>query len=104
MLFAISAIGDDVVPARLSPWVFRKPNTVSDIIKRMEKDGLVTTSKDKKRKNVVRVSLTKKAKDYYKLASKRESIHRIMSSLSPEETRLLKSSLKKLRDSAISEL
>lgn len=104
MLFAISSMGGDVVPARLSSWVFRKPNTVSDIIKRMEKDGLVTTSKDTKRKNVVRVALTEKAKEYYKLASKRESIHRIMSSLSQEDMLWLKSCLKKLRDSAIREL
>jgi DNA-binding MarR family transcriptional regulator len=104
MLFAITSLGDGVIPAQLSPWVFRKPNTVWEIIKRMEKDGLVTTRKDTERKNLVRVSLTKKGEELYRLASKRKSIHRIMSSLSQEELQLLKSCLKKLRDGAIKEL
>ena len=104
MLFAISYLGDDVVPARLSPLVFRKPNTVSDIIKRMEKEGLVSTKKDTKRKNVIRVSLTKKGKQLFKLALKRESIHGIMGSLSPAEKKQLKSGLKKLRDNAFREM
>ncbi|MFC1905573.1 MarR family winged helix-turn-helix transcriptional regulator [Chloroflexota bacterium] len=104
MLFAIVSFGEGVIPARLSPWVFRKPNTVSEIIKRMEKDGLVTTSKDLDKKNLVRVKLTNKGRQLYRLASKRESIHSIMSALSKEELQLLRSILKKLRNSATREL
>lgn len=73
------------------------------MMSRMEKQGLVTKANDLHRKNVVRVFLTDKGWQLYHQATKRESIHMVMSCLSDEEGRQLVSSLKKLRNKAIEE-
>ena len=69
----------------------------------MEKQGLVKKVKDLDRKNLVRITLTEEGHQAYRESIKRESIHRIMSSLSEEERQQLKSSLLKLRDTALEE-
>lgn len=100
-LFAIQAIGDKATPGEIARWLFREPHTVSGLLSRMEKKGLVRTSKDLDRKNMVRVTLTDKGKQAYHQSTKRESIRRIMSSLSEEQQQQLASSLQTLRDAAL---
>jgi DNA-binding MarR family transcriptional regulator len=70
----------------------------------MEKDGLIKKVKDLDRRNLVRVALTEKGKEALRQSSKRESIHRIMSGLSQEERRQVKTSLQKLWNKAMEEL
>jgi len=71
---------------------------------KMEQEGLVTKSNDLPRKNQVRLELTDKGHEAYSQAAKRESVHKIMSSLSKEQYKQLKSILKILRDAALKEV
>jgi len=104
VLFAIQAIGERATPAEITRWLLREPHTVSELLNRMEKEGLVTKTKDLERKNLVRVSITEKGRQAYRQSTKRKSIHKVMSTLSEEERRQLMASLEKLRNRALKEL
>ena len=104
VLFNVVAIGHEATPARISRHLLRESHSVSSILDRMEKQGLVSKAKDLDRKNKVRVFLTDKGWQVYQTTAKRKSIRRIMSCLSDEERQQLASSLKKLRTKALKEL
>lgn len=98
VLFAIQAIGDKATPAEISRWLFREPNSVSEILNRMEVEGLVRKVKDLDRKNMIRVVMTEKGWETYYKSTNRESIRQIMSSLSEEERQQLRLFLVRLID------
>lgn len=104
VLFNIQAIGYEATASEIARHLLRESHSVSTILGRMEKQGLVKKVKDLDRKNVVRVYLTDKGKEVYLEAAKRESICEIMSCLSDEERRQLISSLNKLRNEALAHL
>ena len=104
VLFVIKAIGDKVTPAQISRMIFRRPHSVSGIIDRMVKAGLVKKTKDLHKKNLIRVTLTAKGEEAYKQALKRKSIPKIMSALSEAERQKLKSLLETLRNKGLKEL
>ena len=104
VLFIVQTIGYRATPAEISRWLIREPHSISGLLVRMEKKGLLRGVKDLERKNLIRVELTEKGQEAYRQSAKRESIHRIMSSLSGEECRRLRKYLQKIRDKAIEEL
>ncbi len=104
VLFVIKAVGDEVTPAQISRMVFRRPHSVSGIIDRMTKAGLVRKTKDLHRKNLVRVTLTEKGQKAYGQALRRKSVQKIMSALSEAERQKLKSLLETLRNKGLKEL
>lgn len=104
VLFVVQALGNKAMPAEISRWLLRRPHTVLGIVSRMQKKRLLTRTKDLKRKNLVRVSLTEKGQQAYYQSTKIESIRRIMSPLSEEERKQLGSCLKTLRDRALKAL
>ena len=104
VLFIIQAIGDKATPAQISRWLIVEPHSISELLTRIEKQGLVRKSKDLDRKNLVRVALTEKGRKAYNQSTKRESIHKIMSSLSEGELKQLRSYLQILRHRALEEL
>jgi len=81
----------------LANWTLKEFNSVSTLINRMEKKGLV-----KKRKIngdlKTYVSLTEKGSDLYHNQVTERSIHLIFDKLSAQEKKQLDSTLKKLRD------
>ena len=95
---------EPVIPAHISRWLFREPHTVSQLLMRMEKQGLVKRTKDLNRKNQVRITLTAKGEQAFQQKSEMRGIGRILSTITPEECNKLGESLKKLRDEAIKEL
>jgi DNA-binding MarR family transcriptional regulator len=95
---------EPVIPAHISRWLFREPHTVSQLLMRMEKQGLVKRTKDLDRKNQVRITLTEKGEKAFQKQSEMRGIGKILSTLSPEECNKLGASLRKLRDEAIKEL
>jgi len=104
LLFAVQAIGYRATPAEISRWLLREPHSTIGLLNRMERKGLLKRSKDLERKNLVRVAITKKGQQAYSHAAKRESIHRILSSLSKEKCDQLESCAQILRDKALAEL
>ena len=101
VLFTIQAIGDSATPAEISRRLIREPHSVSELLSRMEREGLIKRVKDLPRKNQVRVLITDKGRQAYEQSTEREAIHRIMSVLSEEEHQQLRSCLEKLRDEAL---
>ena len=104
ILFIVQAIGEKATPAEISRWLFREPHSISGLLARMEKEGLVRKVKDLDRKNLVRVVITEEGQQAYQQSTKRESIHKIMSSLSEEDHQQLRSYLEVLQNKALQEL
>lgn len=103
-LVAIAAIGDKATPAEISRRLFREPHSVSGLLKRMEKDGLVRQTNDLERKNLIRVSLTERGQQALTLSRSRQCLHRIFSPLSEDQRQQLESILEILMVKAVEEL
>jgi DNA-binding MarR family transcriptional regulator len=73
ILYFVKVIEDPVTPAMLSRWLVREPHTVSAILSRMEKHGLVNRAKDLPRKNIVRVTLTERGRKLTHWQARRRS-------------------------------
>lgn len=104
VLFIIQALGKDAIPARVSKCLLRQPHSVSSIVERMQKDGLVKKVKDLDRKNLVRIELTESGQKAYDLTIKRGPIHRMMGALKPEEQQQFREYLEKIMAVAEKEL
>ena len=104
VLFITKTLGENATISEISRWLLRKPHTISEIIKRMAKKGLVRKSKVPNRKTIIKVELTPKGLDIYQKAKKRQSFQNILSCLSPDERKQMISYLQRLREVAISEL
>ena len=104
ILFSVNSIGYRATPAEISRRLLREPHSTAGLLDRMERKGLIQRAKDLDRKNMVRVSITKKGQEAYSQSVKRESVHRIMSSLSEEACQQLKGCLETLRDKALEEI
>ncbi|MBI4286284.1 MAG: winged helix DNA-binding protein [Chloroflexi bacterium] len=75
-LFIIDRLGDKCTPTEISRWFIREPNTVSELVSRMEKRKLVRQTSDPERKRIVMVELIEKGKERRQQALKRESIQK----------------------------
>ena len=104
VLIALEALGTIVTPAEISRWVFREPHSISNFLKRMERDGFIRRVKDLNRKNMIRIEVTDKGRKAVYSARKMESVHKIMSSLSKEEHQQLRAILEKLWGKALENL
>lgn len=103
-LLVIKSIGDKATPAQISRWMVRKPHSISGLLSRMERIGLIRKTKDMHKKNLVRVSVTEKGEAAYKLAMKRKMIQKVMSSLSAEQRKHLTGALEILRTKGLREM
>ena len=97
VLFNIKEIGRETTPAEISRRLVREPHSVSGLLSRMEKQGLIKRVKDLPRRNMIRIVTTKKGEEAYKLIAKRLSMVEIMSSLTEDEKNTLWNLLQKLR-------
>jgi DNA-binding MarR family transcriptional regulator len=103
VLNIVHSIGENATPTEVSRAMIREPNSTASIIYTMERKGMLKTTNDIKRKNVVRVSLTEHGKQMLKKISKRKPMNEIMAILSEEELNQLREIMEKLRDKAITE-
>jgi MarR family transcriptional regulator, organic hydroperoxide resistance regulator len=104
LLFTVQALGNKATPAALSRHILRQPHTVSALVDRMARRGLVKKVKDLDRKNLVRVVLTEKGQKTYELSTKRGPIHRIMNELNTKEKKDFKDYLVRLLAKARKEI
>lgn len=104
VLIVVRELNNQATPAEIARWLFRKPNTVSTILKTMERKGFIKRNKDAYVKNLIRVLLTDKGEQVYHRAQSRESVERIMSILSEEECDCLQACFDKLMAKARIEL
>jgi DNA-binding MarR family transcriptional regulator len=105
LLYILKSSDEPVTLNELSGWLFRRPHSISELVSRMAKQGLVTKTADPQKKKGVRVSITPKGDEILtEYMAKMQVISRIMSSLSDEETQTLRACLEKMRKSVIEEL
>jgi MarR family transcriptional regulator, organic hydroperoxide resistance regulator len=104
LLFVVQALGNKATPAALSRHILRQPHTVSALVDRMAKRGLVKKVKDLDRKNLVRVVMTEKGQKTYELSTKRGPIHRIMNTLEKSEQDEFRSYLERILTKARKEI
>lgn len=104
LLFAVKAIGSEATPAQISRWTFRQEHSVAGLLNRLEARGLVRRARDLDRKNLVRVSLTRKGEEAFRAAWETSATKRLMSGLTAEQREQLTSYLCALRDKALDEL
>jgi len=102
ILRAVTSLGKTATPAQLARWVYRKPHTISGILKRMQKKDLINLTHDPHIRNIIRISLTEKGKSAYKASLKRKSLHHIFKSIE-EKYDQLESCLIDIRDKALKE-
>jgi DNA-binding MarR family transcriptional regulator len=101
VLTCIYNLGEEVSPADLTRWLSRRPSTISILLRRMEKQGLIVKKSDSKKKNVIRLSLTEKGLEAYGYAIKAHAFVNIFKVLSTEEQSQLWDLLKSLLDQAL---
>jgi DNA-binding MarR family transcriptional regulator len=100
VLMAIKHIDPPVRPTDIARWLDRSVNSVSMIIDRMVKAGLVRRVRDRKDRRTVFLTMTGKAEKAYELATAAgwELVREILSPLSDEDRLTLIRLLETLRD------
>jgi DNA-binding MarR family transcriptional regulator len=106
VLVAIKYFDDPVRPTDIGRWVGHKVNTVSMIVDRMVRSGLVKRMRDLPDRREVRLVITSKGEQAFKPATPAvwDLILDIMSSLSEQDKRILVKLLEKVRDRALQHL
>ena len=103
-LLIIKHLDKEATPYRISRFQIQEHNTVSDMLNRMEKKGLVKKIREPQGKSRVKVTLTKKGEKAYLQSLERESLLKVLSILSKKEIEQLRGLLEKLQDEALKEL
>ena len=101
VLHIIRATNGNATPTLIARWLIRETHSISGLIQRMRKEGLIRVKKDKKDKRSLRIVMSEKGEVAFKQSLKRESIHEVLSVLSKEERESLGKSLSKVLDRAI---
>ncbi len=104
VLFVVNATGERATPAEISRWLFRESHSVSGLLDRMEQKGLVKRNKDLGKRNLVRISLTEKARKIADSYSEPKAIRRVLASLTEEQREQLGQLLQVLRDAELADL
>jgi DNA-binding MarR family transcriptional regulator len=104
VLFVTGSLGNKATPAAISRLLLRQPHTVSAIVDRMATKGLLKKTKDLERRNMVRVVVTPKGLEAYKLSTKRGPIRRILGILNEKERKNFKDYLERIMLKAREEL
>lgn len=104
ILLTVKALGDKATPIAIGRWLLRERHTVSELLDKMESDGLVKKIRDLDRKNRVRVVLTPKGLETYEKSRAGKVFPKVVSSLTKSEREHLKKCLRLLRNEALNSL
>jgi DNA-binding MarR family transcriptional regulator len=103
ILLAIKYINGPATPTQIANWVDRNLNTVTLIVDRMHKNGLVKRARDMDDRRSFRLILTEKGDAYLNRGTKSAItlIKRLLENLSDDELQTLETLLAKVRLQAI---
>ena len=106
ILWACRSHPGPLTPTELSRILFRESQTVTGLLARMERQGLVTRVPKRNRRLFVEVQITAKGQELMQpgLEVARAIIERLMSCLSADELEQLQKLLRKLRQKGLEEL
>jgi DNA-binding MarR family transcriptional regulator len=97
VLYALKLSPEPLTPSRLARMLCREPHSMSALIDRMEKQGLVEKKHDLSRKNLVRVVVTPKGEEAFQRQRSMNAVANLTSTLSKEERQALGICVDKLR-------
>jgi MarR family transcriptional regulator, organic hydroperoxide resistance regulator len=100
----IWAQNGQATPGMLTRALYLEHHSVSELIDRLEKKGLVKRTQDTERKNTVRLSITEKGRQECFHGMQTDFITGIMSSLSGEQRKQFSACLTILHDKSLNEL
>jgi len=103
VLFIIQNNGGRATPVEIARDLFRELNSVTEMLKRMEKDGLIKREKSAGRSRI-EVSLTEKGLDVFRQSLHNETDRRLFSVLTKSERERLATTLFKLRGKVLEDL
>jgi len=98
VLYCLKVSKEPMTPMKLARMLHKQPHTVSALVHRMERQGLLITKRDLKRRNWVRVSLTKKGEEALKHWSASTTVPDALSRLSKKELEALNTISRKLHN------
>jgi DNA-binding MarR family transcriptional regulator len=98
VLYVLQNNGGSATQAQIAEFTMRQHHSVSTLVNRMNKDGLVEKEKDPNGKGF-RINITQKGREKYRKVTQ-NSVKMIFSSLSPEERQQLSRYLKRLHKTA----
>ena len=101
VLYFLKTSPEPLTPMKLSRLIHKEPHTMSALLVRMERQGLIKRTRDMERKNWVRVSLTKKGEAAFERQLSQRTAMNITARLSREEVATLNRVLRKLHDGAV---
>ena len=104
LLAVILELGDSATPSAISKRMLRESHTVTELINRAVKMGLLKKEPDSKRKNGVMVVLTDQGQKVCEQMKDMEILRRLISVLPPDQMEYSLSFFRLLRDNAINEL
>ena len=97
VLYALKISPEPLTPSRLAKMLCREPHSMSALIDRMEKQGLIQKKHDLSPKNLVRVVVTAKGEEAFQRQRRANAVTNITSSLTKQERETLGSCADKLR-------
>ncbi len=102
VLIAMKYIESPVTPSDIAHWLDRNTNTITTLVDRMEKDGLVKRARDLRDRRSVRLVMTEKGKEVLDQATVLgwQLVQDILQGLSEEELRALTRLLEAVRGKA----
>jgi DNA-binding MarR family transcriptional regulator len=103
LLWIIQSYGGQATPAEIARRIFRELQSITEMLQRMEKDGLVERCKGTGRSKTV-VKLSDKGREVLRQSLHNKADKNIFSVLSADEQDQLASSLSKVRTKAFEEL
>lgn len=103
VLFVVQNNGGHATPVAIARDLFRELHSVTEMIKRMEQDGLIVTCRGSGRSKV-EVKLTEKGLDVFNQSLHNQTDRRIFSVLTKEEREQLAACLWKLRSTVLQDL
>ena len=104
VLTIASRLNGQATAAELSRWLMREPHSVSELLSRMEKGGLLRRTKDPRNRQWARIKLTKKGQRLLDMTSTSAAISRMSEALSEEQRQQLIAYLREMMDRALQEL
>jgi DNA-binding MarR family transcriptional regulator len=104
VLYILHSLGGKTTRPEIARLTCREFQTVSGVVNRMVKSGLVKLQKNRDSKRGAYVIATNKGKQAYLDSEKRESINNILSFLSEEDRHKLVTTLKEVHERSLEEL
>jgi DNA-binding MarR family transcriptional regulator len=100
-LILLKNIGKKATPTEVSAWLFRKPHTALNLLRRMQKQGLISMTPDSRNKHIIRIGPTEKGDEIYYQVIKYTSAAKTLGFLSKKEQQQLWSLMQLVREKAL---